>query len=88
MNLESKNLVLNLFTSPTCSPCKLLKETLKNNNISYIEHDITLSNNRKKISSWKISSVPTIVVCKNDKPIQTIIGYSHISKIKNILQKI
>lgn len=30
-----------VYTTPTCSWCRVVKDYLKSNNISYVEHDVT-----------------------------------------------
>ncbi|WP_315121684.1 glutaredoxin domain-containing protein [uncultured Clostridium sp.] len=30
-----------VYTTPTCSWCRVVKDYLKSNNIAYVEHDVT-----------------------------------------------
>ncbi|MDO8656408.1 MAG: glutaredoxin domain-containing protein [Nanoarchaeota archaeon] len=51
-----------IYTTPTCTWCKKLKEWLKKKKISYIEHDVVESDDAREIMIDKSAqmSVPVI----------------------------
>lgn len=57
---NSKNVSYKLFVTPTCTNCKMVEETLKENNIGYEEIDAT--KNVELVKSLNIMSAPTLVV--------------------------
>lgn len=68
-----------IYTSDTCSQCKVAKEFFKNNNIEFIEYNITSNQEYKRELIRKgYLSVPVIVVDGQD-----ILGFD-LSRIKQL----
>lgn len=68
-----------LFTSPTCAPCKVLKQELQELGYfnEYRELDVTDSNSAKLMAYCGIRSVPTMVVLSDTEEIQRVrVGYT------------
>lgn len=78
---------LDVYTTPTCGFCKMLKAFLSEHSIPYTEHDVTATETARKemmdVSDGSMS-VPMIVFDKG-KSTQTVqIGYDE-SKVKAAL---
>ena len=68
-----------IYTSDTCSQCKIAKDFLKNNNIKFIEYNISSNQEYKRELIRKgYLSVPVIVVDGQD-----ILGFD-LSRIKQL----
>ena len=68
-----------LFTSPTCAPCKVLKQELQELGYlaEYRELDVTDHNSAKLMAYCGIRSVPTMVVLNDTEEIQRVrVGYT------------
>jgi thioredoxin-related protein len=51
-----------VFSSPTCAPCKSLKDDLNKNNITYHEMKIDEGDNKHLAMVARIYSLPTTVI--------------------------
>lgn len=78
---------IDVYTTPTCGFCKMLKAFLSEHHIPYTEHDVTATeaarDEMQEVSGGSMS-VPVIVFDKG-KPTQSVqIGYDE-SKVKAAL---
>ncbi len=72
-----------LYTTPTCSWCKKLKEWLKKKKVSYQEHDVTESDSAREIMIDKSGqmAVPVIEIAG-----EIIVGFDE-ARLEEILKK-
>lgn len=54
------------FYSPTCGPCKVITEKLKEANLDYEDYDVTNESNQFLIDKYDIKTVPTLVLLKGN----------------------
>lgn len=54
------------FYSPTCGPCKVITERLKEAKLDYEDYDVTNESNQFLIDKYEIKSVPTLVLLKGN----------------------
>jgi len=62
MELTTNDFQITLFTADWCQPCKVLKNRLKQENIPFIERDISIEEVRIDASELGIKSVPYIII--------------------------
>ena len=71
-----------IYTSDTCIQCKTAKEYLKNNNIDYIEYNISSNQEYKRELIRKgYLSVPVLVIYGQD-----VLGFD-LRRIQELMQK-
>lgn len=71
-----------IYTSDTCIQCKTAKEYLKNNNIDYIEYNISSNQEYKRELIRKgYLSVPVLVIDGQD-----VLGFD-LRRIQELMQK-
>lgn len=89
LNLKSKIPVLVDFYSDWCPPCKLLEPIFKQleeefkGKIKFMR--VNVDENRKIAAKYRVMSVPTLVLFKNDKEAKRIVGLRNKEELKKDL---
>lgn len=85
--LKSKGLILVDFWAPWCGPCKMVApvlEALATELAGDVEiKKINTDENRISAEKYEIMSIPTLMIFKDGKLIDTIIGFIGKEQIKN-----
>lgn len=91
MEVENNNGVVVVdFFAEWCGPCKMLAPVLDNLNeemgekVKFMKVDIDRDMNLAE--QFRISSVPTMLVFKDGKPVDTIMGFRPKDMIKNQIE--
>jgi thioredoxin 1 len=89
--LEKEGLVLVDFYATWCGPCKMmtpvleeLAETLKDD-VTIAKIDVDQESDLA--SEYRISSIPTLVLLKNGKPVDSAIGYRDARFLAEMINK-
>lgn len=87
---SNKGILLIDFTSPACGPCLMLTpvlEKLVDENICSVA-SINILENQELAREFKISVTPTIAIAKDNKIIESFLGYQPFESWVEIIEKI
>jgi thioredoxin 1 len=79
------------FWAPWCGPCKMLSPVIDeiskelDGKVQFFK--LNVDENPVIATQYKISSIPTILVLKNGKIADTLVGFRPKDAIKNIIEK-
>lgn len=87
--LSSKEYKLLEFQGSWCVPCQrmkpIVKEALKNiENVELVMVDV--DEDPSMAIQFKVRSIPTLVLLKNDQVVRTMVGSKNINEVKEFLQ--
>lgn len=80
-------LEINVYTSETCSPCKLLKAQLDKIDFEFDYINIDNDNGLLHAMSFGVMATPTMVFILNDKVVKNIVGFRHEHQIVEEIKK-
>jgi thioredoxin 1 len=79
------------FWAPWCGPCKMMEPALENLEAKYGEQihfgKMNVDNNQATAESFKIMSIPSLVLFKDGKAIEKVTGYYPEAKLDKYLEK-
>ena len=89
--LEKEGLVLVDFYATWCGPCKMMAPVLEEL-AEELKDDVTIAKidvdeESELASEYRISSIPTLVLLKNGKPVDSAIGYRPASFLAEMINK-
>lgn len=89
--LEKEGLVLVDFYATWCGPCKMMAPVLEEL-AEELKDDVTIAKidvdeESDLASEYRISSIPTLVLLKNGKPVDSAIGYRPASFLAEMINK-
>lgn len=73
-----------LFTSSTCKACPAMKRNLATAGIHYDELNVDNSDNVEIAGTYRVRSLPTLVIIKNGVPVETILGSPPLGTLREI----
>ncbi|TLQ05686.1 thioredoxin [Pediococcus stilesii] len=79
------------FWAPWCGPCKMMEPALENLEAKYGSQlqfgKMNVDNNQEIAQSFKIMSIPSLVLFKDGKAIEKVTGYYPEAKLAKYLEK-
>ncbi len=89
--LSSSEPVLVDFWAPWCGPCKMLTPTIEALAEKYAGKvkigKLNTDENRQAAINYQINSIPTLIVFKDGKPVDRILGLQQQDRIAQLLDK-
>ena len=87
--IESGVVVVDFFAT-WCGPCKMLSPVIDElsgelENVNFVKVDIDQS--LELAQQFRISTVPTMMIFKNGKPVETLVGFMPKDQLKNAIAK-
>ncbi|KAF0132964.1 MAG: thioredoxin 1 [Candidatus Saganbacteria bacterium] len=78
------------FWAPWCGPCKMMapvfdKMSQKYNSIKFVK--VNTTENMKKASEYGVSSIPCIIIFKDGKEADRIVGFQDENSFEQIVKK-
>ena len=90
--LNSTKPVLVDFWAPWCGPCKMLGPVLEDIEKEYGEKitflKINVDDNPVTSQSYKISSIPSVLIFKNGSVASTLVGFRPKQEIETVIQNL
>lgn len=89
--VTSSGLTIVDFWAPWCGPCKMMNPALENLEKTYGKDlhfgKVNVDNNQKLAESFKIMSIPALVLFKDGKAVEKVTGYYPEAKLAKYLEK-
>ena len=88
---NSDNLVVVDFWAPWCGPCKMLSPVIEElakemgTNVKFAK--INVDESPITASTYKISSIPTVMVFNKDSVKETLVGFRPKAELKKVIEK-
>ncbi|MBQ8293180.1 MAG: thioredoxin [Bacilli bacterium] len=89
--ISQEGLVLVDFFATWCGPCKMLAPVLEELQ-EELKNDVTIAKidvdeESELAAEYRISSIPTLVLLKNGKPVDSAIGYRDVNFLAEMVKK-
>jgi len=76
-----------LFASNTCKSCPAMKINLTKAGITYLEMNVSIEKNKMMAGTMHVRSLPTLIVTKGGKPIESLVGVRPVEELEKIKAK-
>ena len=88
--INKKEVILVDFFATWCPPCQMLTpilEKISESRAGYNIKKVNVDNNQELAIKYEIEAVPTMVIFKNGKPVNKLVGYNDEIKIIEEISK-
>ncbi|KIE63834.1 thioredoxin [Candidatus Riesia pediculischaeffi PTSU] len=90
-NIKTGNTILVDFWADWCTPCKNMNSTIRSIKSEYLKKifiaKLNVEENFKVSSKYNIRSVPTLIIFKEGKEIERIVGSISLNKLEEFIKR-
>lgn len=76
------------FSASWCSPCRVMTESLKTNDLGVEIEEVDIDENEKITSEYGVRAIPTLIYLKDGYEVSRITGGKTISELKTWINNI
>lgn len=84
--METK-IELLVFSAPWCYGCKVLKKSLDESGIKYVEVNVDEDHSQDLVAKYKVRGLPTTIGLKGDEVVLSALGAGAIQDILELMNK-
>ena len=74
-----------VFSAPWCAACKVLKKSLEESNIKYVEVNVDEDSSQDLVAKYKVRGLPTTVGLKGEEVVLSVMGAGAIQDILELV---
>jgi thioredoxin-like negative regulator of GroEL len=74
------------FASPTCNPCKILENQIKDVDFGVPVEKVDISIDKDAVNKYNLRSLPTVIMFRGDLEVGRLVGIKTVQDIKDLVK--